>query len=189
MVTRRRVVLALGAGALVPFASFGQQTTKVPRIGFLSLSTPWEAQDAFRERLRELGYIDGQNLIVHYRFANGSRERLLQDARELAKTRVDIILAVANAGALAAHQATDTLPVVFVFAIQRDPAIKDRGTFVRFGFQCLVAVLKQLIPFGFLNPFARWNDERLYRDLFFARRLGPAVTGTHQDRNRCGPQD
>jgi ABC-type uncharacterized transport system substrate-binding protein len=102
------MIVALGAGALAaPVASFAQQQ-KVSRIGFLSLTTPWEAQDSFRDRLRELGYVDGRNISIVYRFASGNQERLDKDARDLVNAKVDIILAASVVGSLAAQKATHT---------------------------------------------------------------------------------
>lgn len=119
----RRTVISTLAGGLVlaSLASFGAKQ-KTYRIGFLSLTSPWEAQDEFRDRLRELGYVKGRNISVDYRFANGDRERLDRDARDLVKEKVDVILGVASPGAAAAFGATHTIPVVFVFT--QDPVGK-----------------------------------------------------------------
>ena len=122
-VIRRRRVIRVLAGALfiAPLSSRGEKQ-RTYRIGFLSLTSPWEAQDEFRDRLRQLGYIDGQNITVDYRFANGDRERLDRDASDLVKDKVDVILGVASPGAAAAYSATHTIPVVFVFT--QDPVGK-----------------------------------------------------------------
>ena len=82
MVTRRRVVLALGAGALAaPLASFAQEQPNVRRIGFLAVSSrstpsnPGVLYDAFTQGMRELGYVEGKNLLIEWRFADGKYER------------------------------------------------------------------------------------------------------------------
>ena len=76
---RRKLIIALGAGTLTaPFGSFAQQQGKVWRIGMLE-TVPTELNaanlDAFRQGLRELGYVEGRNLIIEYRSADGRRER------------------------------------------------------------------------------------------------------------------
>src|SRR5947207_11465273 len=88
MNTRRRLVLALMAGALAaPLASFAQQPAKIARIGFLSPASPAGGQDtrlqAFRDGLRELGYVEGKNLQLEVRWGEGKLERLPTLAAEL----------------------------------------------------------------------------------------------------------
>ena len=81
MNTRRRIVLALGAGALAaPLASFAQQKpAKVARIGFLGAASAsdWASRvEALREGLRDLGYVEGKNIVIEYRWADGNYDRL-----------------------------------------------------------------------------------------------------------------
>jgi len=107
-------IVALGAAA-GPLASVAQQLGKVWRVGFLSLSSASEsAQDtaAFLHALRKLGYIEGKNLDVEWRFAEGSFERLTGLAAELVQLKVDIIVAVASGAISAAKNATGTIPIV-----------------------------------------------------------------------------
>ncbi len=120
MNNRRKLVIALGAGALAaPFAAFAQQPGKVWRIGFLG---PRKIADidkdphfgAFRPAMRELGYVEGRNLIIEWRFADGKEERLPGLARELVDLKVDVIVAVATPSTLAAQKATTTIPIVMV---------------------------------------------------------------------------
>lgn len=115
---RRKLVLALGAGALcAPFGAHAQQPGKVWRIGFLTLGFgPGEEVEAFREKLRELGYDEGRNLAIEYRFAAGNEERLAQMAADLVRQKVDIIVTLTLTVALAAKRATSTIPIVMAAA-------------------------------------------------------------------------
>src|SRR5262249_39657728 len=94
-----------------------QPTGKVPHVGYLSYGSPGPSReiDAFRQGLRELGYIEGQNITVEYRFANGEIERNPGLVAELVRLKVDGIVAPFTAPALAAKQATSSIPIVFVF--------------------------------------------------------------------------
>ena len=117
MVTRRRLVIALGAGALAPFASFPQQQVKVWRIGFLSsASTSGYASyvEALRAGLRDLGYVEGKNIIIEFRWAEGKYERLPDLAAELVQLKIDVVVAAAPPAVQAAQKATTTIPIVFV---------------------------------------------------------------------------
>ena len=118
MITRRRVVLALGAGALAPFASFAQQPpAKVFRIGFLGLASAsrWASRvEALRSGLRDLGYVEGKNIVIEYRWAEGKNDRLPELAAELVRLRVDVLVTHSTPGSLAAKRATTTIPIVMV---------------------------------------------------------------------------
>jgi putative ABC transport system substrate-binding protein len=118
MMERRAFVLAT-AGCLLaaPFAAAGQPVGKVWRIGRLSPSlreTDAPLLDAFRKGMREFGWIDGQTFTVEDRFAEGRSERLPTLAADLVRQHVDVILAGSVPGALAAKNATATIPVVMV---------------------------------------------------------------------------
>jgi putative ABC transport system substrate-binding protein len=98
-----------------PFASLGQQQSKVARIGYLAASSMTDNAryvQAFRESLHELGYVEGKNLLIEYRWAEGNYERLPDLAAELVRLRVDVIVAVGDPVILAARQATSTIPIV-----------------------------------------------------------------------------
>ena len=118
MNTRRRVVFALGAGAFAPFASFAQQQPgKVWRIGFLAARSRPVSMDVdpfgtFPQGLRELGYVEGKNIAIDWRFADGKYERLPGLAAELVQLRVDVIVAVGSAEVIAAQKATTSIPIV-----------------------------------------------------------------------------
>ena len=106
------VVLALGL-AVAPLAAGAQQTEKVRRIGFLSGTNRFESFDALLQALREHGYVQGQNLLIEWRLAEGKSDRIAGLAAELVSLNVEVILAVATDCALAAKKATATIPIVF----------------------------------------------------------------------------
>jgi putative ABC transport system substrate-binding protein len=123
MNARRRLVLALMAGALTaPFASFAQQPTKSARIGFLAPTSPQVLStrlQAFRDGLRELGYVEGKNLQLEVRWGEGKLERLPTLADELVQAKVDVIVAATSPSVVAARQATQTVPIVM--PVSSDP--------------------------------------------------------------------
>ena len=109
MMDRRRFLLTLLAGAFAaPLAAGAQQAREVPRVGFLFYGSagPSPELDAFRQGLNELGYIEGQNVAVEYRFASGRLERLQEVATQLVALRPSVIVAPGTPAAVAAKQAT-----------------------------------------------------------------------------------
>jgi putative ABC transport system substrate-binding protein len=113
------VLLALGL-LFTPLAAEAQQAVKVYRIGTLTVSSAERGSpviNAFEERLRELGYVKGSNVIYEHRFAGGRTERLPDLANELAALNLDVILAGANAAIVAARQAMPRTPIVMGYAI------------------------------------------------------------------------
>ena len=95
--------------------AYAQQQQKVPRIGFIStasLSSLASRLDAFRQGLRELGYVEGRNLAIEYRSAEGNIDRLPELAAELARTKIDCIVTAGAAPTLAAKQATGAVPII-----------------------------------------------------------------------------
>ena len=129
MTTRRAFIGTLTGGLLVaPLAAHAQQAGKVARIGFLvtgSLESPETrvGLEAFRQGLRERGYVEGQNIVIEYRFADGKIDRLPGLATELARLKVDLIVARSTPVARALQQATTTIPIVA--AVMGDP-VGDR---------------------------------------------------------------
>ena len=113
---RRELLAALSATALVaPLGSFAQQQAKVWRVGVLdTTSANVVFLDAFRKGLHELGYIEGQNLVIEYRSADGRLERLTELASELARAKVDVIVSRGTNASLAAKNATAVIPIVAV---------------------------------------------------------------------------
>ena len=105
-------------GLLVaPLAAGAQPAGKVYRIGFLSQGQPVKAAlEALQQGLRERGYAEGRNLIWEFRSTDGSLDQLPQFAEELVRLKVDVILARASSGAMAAKRATTSIPIVF-FAV------------------------------------------------------------------------
>jgi ABC-type uncharacterized transport system substrate-binding protein len=113
----RRTFLETLLGGLfaAPLASEAQQTGKVWRVGYLdgtSANTTPALLEAFRDGLRELGYIEGKNLVMEYRWAEGRYEQLPSMAAELARIPVDVIVCVGDPVILAAKQASSTIPIV-----------------------------------------------------------------------------
>ena len=116
MNTRRRCVLALMFGALAaPAVSFAQQPAGMVRIGFLFAASSQGAEpqlQAFRDGLRELGYVEGKNLLLEVRYGDGKLERLPALASELVALKVDVIVAASSPSIAAARKATQTIPIV-----------------------------------------------------------------------------
>jgi putative ABC transport system substrate-binding protein len=106
------VLLVLGiCFALVPVDA--QQPMRVPRIGLLDYTPSWEP---LRQGLRDLGYVEGQNLILEYRSTDGRAERLPALAAELVQLPVDVIVTQGTPATLAARDATTTIPIVMIGA-------------------------------------------------------------------------
>jgi putative tryptophan/tyrosine transport system substrate-binding protein len=116
---RREIIFLLGgAAAAWPVAARAQQAAKLPTIGFLGVSTsaawiPWTA--AFVQRLRELGWIEGRNVAIEYRWAEGRVERSAEIVAEFVHRKVDVIVTGGTA-VPAAKRATSTIPIVFALA-------------------------------------------------------------------------
>jgi putative ABC transport system substrate-binding protein len=115
---RRRFLLTSLAGAVaVPLGAEGQQAGRVHRIGFLGNTTPaLEANlvGPFREGLRELGYVEGQNIVIEYRWAEGKYERFPALSAELLTQRVEVIVTAGTPASLAVKKATTSVPLVMV---------------------------------------------------------------------------
>ena len=118
--TRREFLITCGAGLCGLAASltaFAQQPGKVRRIGFLGLGSASNMAsrfDALRAGLRELGYVEGKNIAIEYRWAEGKYDRLPQLAAELVQLKVEVIVTHGTPGTRAAKQATSTIPIVTV---------------------------------------------------------------------------
>lgn len=121
MTTRRReLLIALGAGALAwAGAVRAQAPPTVRRIGLLSGSSPSvnaPSYRAFRLGLRDLGWVEGKNVSIEYRYAEGRHDRLPDLAADLVRLKVDVIVTTATSDALAAQKATRAIPIVMVAA-------------------------------------------------------------------------
>ena len=124
---RREFMTVLGGAVAWPLAASystaAQSGGRVWRIGYLSgMYSSTELSQSFVQGLRELGYVDGQNLVLDYRFASGKNERLPELAAELVRERIDLITTEGTPSTLAAMHATRTIPVVFGSA--QDPIEK-----------------------------------------------------------------
>jgi putative ABC transport system substrate-binding protein len=117
MMTRRTFLCGLTLGALsAPLAVEAQQAGKIARIGYLVIdraASP-HLREAFLQELRDLGYVEGRNLVIEYRSAEGKSEQLPALAAELVALKLDVIVAPSTVAALAAKQATSTIPIVSV---------------------------------------------------------------------------
>ena len=119
MITRRSVLIGVGVGSVsIALPAFAQQAARTPRVGVL-----WHAGSAEEERvplgglvegLRDLGYVDGKNVVLEHRFPNEQPERFFSLATELAQMKVDVLIAVTRNAAVAAQRATTTIPIVFI---------------------------------------------------------------------------
>ncbi len=161
MIIRTALAATLALGLLAaPLAAPAQQAPgKTARIGVLGrVSLPF---DAFREGLRELGYVEGQNIAIEYRFADGKDERLPGLAAELVRLKVDVIVAVSPPATEAAKQATSTIPIVF--PVSGDPVAE--------GF---VASLAR--PGGNLTGLATIGPELLGKQLELLKAVAPKVS-------------
>jgi ABC-type uncharacterized transport system substrate-binding protein len=126
------LVLLLSMSWFVPLVTEAQQAVKVPRVGFLSdTRQPWE--EGFRQGLRELGYVAGQNIRIEYRYGEGKFERLPSLAAELVRLNGDVIVAEGTQAISAAKQSTRVIPIVM--AVTADPVGGKR-----------LELLKEILP-------------------------------------------
>jgi putative ABC transport system substrate-binding protein len=164
---RRAFLGALTGGLLaVPLGAEGQQAASLPRIGFLntaSLSDPRVPPflQAFRQGLRELGYVEGQNIAIELRWAEGQYDRLPGLAVELVRLKVNIIVAAGPSAVQAAKQATETIPIVM-------PAIADP---VAMGF---VASLAR--PGGTITGISNMQPELVGKQLELLKEMLPKLS-------------
>ena len=110
---RRAFITLLGGAAVAwPLAARAQQpVSKIPRVGIIGYAAIW---DHFRQGLRDLGYIEGRNIAIEYRSAEGRPDRLVAAATELARLPVDVIATYATPATEAAKQAITTIPIVMI---------------------------------------------------------------------------
>ena len=161
----RRTFLAGTSAALLasPLAAEAQQAAKVARIGYLSpnLAANPHLPESFRQGLRDLGYVEGRNVVIEYRDAEGKLERLPALAAELVALKVDVIVAAGPPAALAAKQATRTLPIVF--ASSGDPVTSG-----------LVTSLAR--PGGNVTGLSALTQELVGKRLELLKQAGPGVS-------------
>ena len=112
MMRRREFIAGLGGAAVLPVAACAQRPfVRMPRIGIIDDEPEF---DIFRQGLRDLGYVENQNIAIEYRSAESKVDRLAQAARELASLPVDVIVVYGSPAARAARQATSTIPIVMI---------------------------------------------------------------------------
>jgi putative ABC transport system substrate-binding protein len=158
----RILALVLTLGVSAPLAAEAQQTGKVYRIGVLSPGTaPPGPLEALRQGLRELGYDEGRNLAIEWRFAGATNERLRDLAEELVRLKMDVIVSINTQASLAAKRATQTTPIVI--ARVSDP--------VRTG---LVRSFAR--PGGNITGLSNFSDELSGKRLGLIREVIPAVS-------------
>jgi putative tryptophan/tyrosine transport system substrate-binding protein len=160
---RRAFIGSLAGGLLAaPLAAEAQEAGKVPRVGILSLadSAQERAGGAFREGLRELGYVEGQTIAIEYRLAEGKEERFPDLASELVHLKVDVIFATVAAAVRAAQHATKAIPIVTVV---NDP--------VAAGFVASVAR-----PGGNITGLSMMTPEVVAKQLELLREVVPKIS-------------
>jgi putative ABC transport system substrate-binding protein len=176
--TRRRFLGTLASGLLAaPLATEAQPAGKVTRIGVLeptSMASNAANLDAFRQGLRELGYVEGRNYIIEYRSADGRGERFPDLAAELVRLKVDVILTRGTPAVIAAKNATRTIPVVM--AASGDPVLSG-----------VVASLAR--PGGNVTGLSAIVDEVSGKRLELLRELVPGVSRIAGLLNMSNPID
>jgi len=118
-IPRRRLVLAAAALLAAPLTPFAQKQSRVWRIGFLSNGTPSSAKfqlDAFLRGLNELGYVEGRNVVIESRWAEGNLDRLPALAAEVLAQNIDLLFAPSGVAAQTAKKSRTMIPIVFAFA-------------------------------------------------------------------------
>jgi len=162
---RRRELLSLlgGAAAAWPLAARAQQAARLPRLGVLLLSTPQAdpQMETARRALRDLGYVEGQNLAIEYHYAEGRPERLPDLAADLVRTKPDVLFVLGGDVTPAAVKATQTIPIVFTSSA--DP--------VRLGF---VASLAR--PGGNATGITLLLDELASKRLELLKQAAPRIS-------------
>lgn len=116
---RREFIALIGSVTVWPLTVFAIEPVKQPTIGFLGATTPtiWSSfVAAFLQRLRELGWIDGYNLAIEYRWAEGREDRYDELAADLVRRKVDVIVTGGTSAVIAVKQATSVIPIVFATA-------------------------------------------------------------------------
>ena len=115
---RRTFIGTVATGLLAgPLVAGAQQQGKMWRIGYIDVSDDVKRYKAISQRLRELGYVEGRNLITERRYSEGQAERFPEFAADLIRLKVDLIIVITTPAALAAKHATKTIPIVFPTAI------------------------------------------------------------------------
>jgi putative ABC transport system substrate-binding protein len=161
---RREFITLLGSAAAWPLAASAQQRERLPRIGYLGLTSAAQGAyggiDAFLAGLSQLGYVEGRNIHVEFRFSEGVEDRLPGLAAELVALNVDVIVTYAT-GVLAAQRATRTIPIVM--ATYTDPVATG-----------LIASLAH--PGGNVTGSTFFQPELMAKRLEFLKEVAPSMT-------------
>ena len=178
MNNRRKLIIALGASALAsPLSPRAQPATKVWRIGFLGAASAAgyvKEVDAIRAGLRDLGYVEGKNIVIEYRWADSNPERLKDMAAELVALNVDVIITHGIVGVRAAAQATKTIPIVM--ADGADPVVAG-----------LVASLAR--PGGNITGSTGFQIELAAKRLELLKEVAPRIKRVAALVNALGPNN
>src|SRR5882757_7895947 len=160
---RRTFITIVGAAASWPVVGRTQQAGRIPRLAVLLYSTPQEDPQgkALQQGLRDLSYIDGQNISIEYRFAEGQAERLPDLAADLVRLKPDVLFAVGGDVAPFVSKATQTIPIVFVMSA--DP--------LQLG---LVASLAR--PGGNATGFTFLQDELASKRMELLKEVAPRIS-------------
>lgn len=160
---RREFITLFGSAAVWPFAARAQQSARMPRLGVLLYSTPQEDPQAksLQQGLRDLGYIDGQNISIEYRFAEANAERLPDLAADLVRLKPDVLFPIGGDVAPFVSKATQTIPIIFVMSA--DP--------LQLG---LVASLAR--PGGNATGFTFLQDELASKRLELLKEVAPRIS-------------
>ncbi|MBI5627878.1 MAG: ABC transporter substrate-binding protein [Candidatus Rokubacteria bacterium] len=173
---RKAFIISLVLGFLVaPIMVEAQAPAKVPRIGFLSPLSPTDnphVLEAFRQGLRELGYVEGQTIAIEYRIGEGRPERLPALAADLVRLKVDVIVTGGAAASEVARRATSTIPIVF--AVTDDPVAEG-----------LVASLAR--PGGNITGLASIGGEVVGKQLELLKEVAPKVSRVAVLQNPSNP--
>jgi len=161
MISRRGFVGGSVALLTAPRAAGAQQAEKVYRLGLLSLTPTPNLMEAWRQGLRELGWIEGENLLVEARFSEGVDARFPEFAADLVRLKVDVIVAVSDPAVHAAKQATTTIPIVM--AAGTDP--------IASGFVTSLAR-----PGGNITGMPLFSDELTAKQLQLLKEMIPGVS-------------
>jgi putative ABC transport system substrate-binding protein len=164
-VRRREFITLLGGAAACPVAARAQQGTTIPVIGFLNIRSPGDSPhlvSAFRQGLKQTGHIEGQNVAVEYRWAEGQVNRLPSLAADLVSRHVAVIFASGNVTAQMAKAATVSIPTVFISSV--DP--------VELGF---VASLNR--PGGNMTGVSQLTTDLAAKQLEFLHQVVPSAVG------------
>ena len=129
----RRIVICLALTLLLLTVAEAQQSAKIPRIGYLVAVSPSVVAariEAFRQGLRELSYVEGKNIVIETRYAEGKLDRLPALAAELVRLKVNIIVTAGGQATRATKEATSTIPIIMYYAVSFSDLDRRAATYV-----------------------------------------------------------